>query len=96
MRSFIFVTHEGYTYQPDSESIEPDVENLQVLGFATGVDEEDAFKNLTAEEKWLLESNFDDVKCLELKQEDYERYARFFSLKDASSDSSGVNDQEES
>jgi hypothetical protein len=96
MRSFIFVTHEGYTYQPDSESIEPDVENLQVLGFATGVDDDDAFKNLIREDEWLVQSAFDNVKCLELKHEDYEHHARFFSIKNALSDASVENDQEES
>jgi hypothetical protein len=94
MRSFIFVTHEGYTYQPDSESIEPDVENLQVLGFATGVDEDDAFKNLMSEDEWLIQTSFDEVKCLELRYEDYEHHAKFFSIKGSSSDTSGENDQE--
>jgi hypothetical protein len=28
---FIFVTFEGYTYQSDSESSEPDIENMQVI-----------------------------------------------------------------
>ncbi len=25
MNNYLFLTNEGYTYQPDSESIEPDV-----------------------------------------------------------------------
>jgi hypothetical protein len=49
MNSYIFITTEGYTYQPGSESIEPDIENCQVIGFAHGVDEQNAFKNLIAE-----------------------------------------------
>ena len=46
MKAFIFVTHEGYTFQPNSEAIEPDIENLQVLGCALGRNEEQAFENL--------------------------------------------------
>ena len=34
MKSYIFITTEGFTYQPGSESPEPDVENCQVIGFA--------------------------------------------------------------
>ncbi len=62
--SYIFVTMEGYTYQPASEAIEPDVENLQVLGFAEGTDAEDAFH------RWVRESppklTFSDVLCYQL------------------------------
>lgn len=62
--SYIFVTMEGYTYQPDSEATEPDVENLQVLGFAEGTDAEDAF------DRWVRESpqklTFSEVLCYQL------------------------------
>lgn len=43
MRHFIFLTQEGYTFQPNSESATPDIENLQVLGTASGADEQNAF-----------------------------------------------------
>ncbi len=43
MNTYIFTTVEGFTYQPGSETIEPDIENCQVIGFAQGRDEEDAF-----------------------------------------------------
>lgn len=36
IRSYLFITTEGYTYQPNSESIEPDVENCQVIASAEG------------------------------------------------------------
>jgi hypothetical protein len=55
MKAFIFVTYEGYTYQHNSISVEPDVENLQVLGFVSGENEEQAFENLVTENDgfWL-------------------------------------------
>ena len=83
MRAFVFVTHEGYTYQPNSEAIEPDIENLQVLGFALGEDEEQAFQNLKLESSYLLQTSFDETFCFELKYEDYHRRARYFYLKDS-------------
>lgn len=36
LKKYIFLTQEGYTYQPNTQSIEPDIENLQVTGFALG------------------------------------------------------------
>ena len=36
MKNYMFITAEGFTCQPDSESIEPDIENLQVIGFDSG------------------------------------------------------------
>lgn len=31
MKKYIFLTTEGYTYQPNSESIEPDCDNAQLI-----------------------------------------------------------------
>lgn len=68
MRYFIFITTEGYTYQPSSYlSSEPDVENCQVLGFGEGEDEQNAFRNLADNNKWLLDSSFNEVIVYELK-----------------------------
>jgi hypothetical protein len=51
MRNYIFLTAEGFTYQPNSESIEPDIENLQVIGFAKGEDAKEAFQQLLKDKK---------------------------------------------
>jgi len=85
MKSFIFITQEGLTYQPDSESPEPDIENCQVIGFAEGQDENEAFQNLIEENEYLLETNFDEVICMELKNEDYYSKAKYFCLNDCRS-----------
>lgn len=81
MNSYIFVTIEGYTFQPNSESSTPDVENLQVLGFASGKNEQQAFDNLIAENSWLLDTSFRDVKCIQLKHLQYDQFERSFDLK---------------
>lgn len=80
MNSYIFMTTEGYTYQPGSESIEPDIENCQVIGFAHGVDEQNAFKNLIAENPNLCETTFDELICLELCHPDYWKHRSYFHL----------------
>lgn len=82
MRAFIFVTDEGHTYQPNSVSSEPDVDNFQVLGFASGEDEEQAFENLVTKNEWLLSTTFDEVQCFELRYPSYFTYAKYFYLKD--------------
>jgi hypothetical protein len=83
MSAFIFVTAEGYTFQPGSESKDPDVENLQVIGFAEGGNPEQAFANLMAEDTWLAETTFDRATCYELRHTDYQQVASYFSIRKA-------------
>jgi hypothetical protein len=52
MKHYIFLTDEGHTFQPDSKSELPDVENLQVIGFAKGIDADEAYKNLLIENQY--------------------------------------------
>jgi hypothetical protein len=82
MGAYIFITTEGFTYQPGSKAAEPDIENCQVLGFAKADDEDAAFKALLEENSYLLETSFDEVVCLGLKDEDYRERKRYFYLKD--------------
>ena len=70
MKSFIFMTKEGYTYQPYSESIEPDIENCQVIGFSKGVSSREAFLNLLQENAYLKETTFNELFSIELKNEE--------------------------
>ena len=67
MKNYIFVTHKGHTYQPGSASIEPDIENLQVIGFAKGNSPDEATKNLLKEDTYLKETSFNGVIALESK-----------------------------
>lgn len=82
MGAYIFITTEGYTFQPGSEVLEPDIENCQVLGFAKGDNAEEAFEALLRENAYLLETSFDEVVCLELKNRDYRGRKQYFRLSD--------------
>jgi hypothetical protein len=82
MKSYIFITEEGFTYQPNSESPEPDIENCQVIGFAKGNNERQAFQNLIEGNECLFETNFDEIICFELKNEDYYKESKYFHLND--------------
>ncbi|NHV06282.1 MAG: hypothetical protein HA495_02975 [Thaumarchaeota archaeon] len=66
-RRFLFLTFEGVTYSSPEET-EPDVENLQVLGYAEGKNKEEAFENFLKENKWILETSFSEVICIEVKE----------------------------
>lgn len=70
MKSFVFITTEGFTYQPDSQSSEPDIENCQVLGYGDGKNPQEAFKNLIENNEYLTATTFDEIICLELANEE--------------------------
>ena len=75
MNSYIFITTEGYTYQPGSEAVKPEIENCQVIGFSQGKDERQAFENLVAENGYLLGTTFDQIRCFEFKKRITESFA---------------------
>lgn len=77
MNYYIFLTHEGYTYQPNSESDIPDIENLQVIGIAHGENEQEAFYNLINEREYLLSTSFDEIFCYRLASDYKISYAEF-------------------
>lgn len=82
MKSYIFITTEGYTFQPESQSADPDIENCQVVGFAKGKNHQQAFENLIKENDYLLETTFDELICFELKHPDYSHRKHYFHLSD--------------
>ena len=66
MKKFIFLTIEGSTFQPDSNLIDPDIENVQVVGFAEGIDAKDAFENLIEKNPYLTDTSFDEIFSMQL------------------------------
>ena len=63
---YIFISNEGFTYQPDSESIEPDIENCQVIGFSEGSNPQEAFLGLVRDNEYLKETSFNEIFSLQL------------------------------
>lgn len=82
MNSYIFITTEGTTLQPDSDFPGPDIENCQVIGFAEGNSPEEAFDNLIEKGFYLLETSFDEIICFELRHSDYFKFASYFNFSD--------------
>ena len=71
MKRFMFVTKEGFTFSK-SEKLEPDVENLQIVGFIDAQDKNEAFDKLLAENGWLVDTGFNELDCIEVKEFPYE------------------------
>ena len=82
MSSYIFLTKEGYTYQPNSEACEDEIENLQVMGISSGKDAKEAFYDLMDKERNLKETTFDNVFCYKLSS-DYKNSYEMFSIKNS-------------
>lgn len=67
MKKFVFITREGFTFQPNSEGAEPDIENCQVIGFSDGATSKEAFSTLIKDNRYLLNTTFNELVCYELK-----------------------------
>lgn len=81
IKYYIFLTIEGDTFQPKSKSIDPDIENLQVIGFAKGRNPKEAFQQLLKESSYLIDTSFDEIFSYELSA-DYEKTKTFYHLSD--------------
>ena len=62
MKYFIFYTAEGYA----EDNQHRPVENCQILGWSKGKTQQEAFSNLVKENKFLKETDFDEIMCREL------------------------------
>ena len=69
MNTYIFLTTEGFTFQPGSEAIEPDVANLQVVGFGEGKNADEALASMLQQHEWIEATTFSDVLCYQLAPE---------------------------
>lgn len=63
MNSYIFLTDEGYTFQPETEDEPVEIDSLQMIGTAQGSDAMDAYRNLLAENPHLQEKKFERIFC---------------------------------
>ena len=68
-KKYIFITFEGFTFQPYSESDMPDIENMQVIGFSQGKNTKEAFENLLLNQQYLKDTTFNEIIAFELASE---------------------------
>jgi hypothetical protein len=78
MGKYIILTTEGLTYQPNSDSSEPDIENMQVIGFAQGNSVEDALRKFLKFNPYIANTNFDEIFTIQLTND----HREYFSLRD--------------
>ncbi|MCK4695116.1 MAG: hypothetical protein KAT74_05115 [Candidatus Cloacimonetes bacterium] len=79
LKYFIFLTDEGFTFQPKSDFIESEMDNLQVLGLSEGLNTDNAIENFIQDNKFLKELNFDNILVFELISD---KVIQSFSLKE--------------
>ena len=60
-KTFLFFTSEGFTYDPNNKEIE----NMQILGDATGKDVLEAFKNFKMNQSYLRNFTFLNVMAIQ-------------------------------
>lgn len=77
---YIFVTFEWHTFQPWSNSLDPDVENMQVIWFWKGFSRDEAYENLIKNNNYLLETSFNEIWCMKIANN---KYDCMFSLDEA-------------
>jgi hypothetical protein len=77
---YIFLTDQGLTFEPNSEDEEREIENLQVIGFADGVNADEAYRNLRYENPYLKETNFERIFCYPLDK-DYDQNRKDYNLR---------------
>jgi hypothetical protein len=86
MRTFIFLSEEGLTLQPEAVLAPQNLlGNPLVLGIASGVDQGHALLQLVRSQPSLLDTRFDEVVCLELVSAE-RRYLYLHDLRPADDD----------
>ena len=78
MNKYIFITTEGSTYQPNSDYSEPDIENMQVIGFGQGNTVQDAVRELLGTNYYLIDTTFNEIFAIQVASDKRE----YFYLKD--------------
>ena len=68
MDSYIFLTDEGYTFQPDAEAEPIVIDSLQTIGTTQGTDAMDAYRNLLVENPDLQEKKFEKIFCYQVDE----------------------------
>lgn len=79
INDYIFLSSEGITLQPESESHLAEIENIQVIGISSGTDENDAYKNLIRQNSYLLGTSFEVIFSYSLAK-DFEERRKYFDL----------------
>ena len=66
MNEYIFLTDEGYTFQPETENEPVVIDSLHLIGSAKGSDAMHAYRNLLTENPHLQEKGFERIFCYQV------------------------------
>ncbi len=65
-KKYIILSNQGYTFSPNNDSTEPDIDNIQVLGFAEASTPKVAFEKFCKENEHIKSLGYSKVKLYEL------------------------------
>lgn len=69
MNEYIFLTDEGYIFQPETEAEPIEIDSLQMIGTAMGTDAMNAYRNLLADNPHLQEKRFEKIFCYQVDRD---------------------------
>ncbi len=78
MDKFYYISPETFTYQPNTDSPEPDLEAMRLLGFDSGQTIEDALKDILELNEDMEATRPDQTFHLDFKNE----HRKYFRLKE--------------
>lgn len=79
IKSYIFLTDEGSTYEPIVNETSKEIENLQVIGWHSGENADDALANLLKENNHLKDTIFKNIFSFPLLST-FETYRKYHSI----------------
>ena len=68
MNTYIFLTGDEYTFQPETEREPVTIENLEMIGTAKGSDAMTAYRNLLNDNPRLQEKSFEKIFCYQVDE----------------------------
>lgn len=68
MNTYMFLTGEEYTFEPETEGKRVEIESLQLIGLARGSDAIHAYRNLLADNPHLQEKQFEKIFCYQVDE----------------------------
>ncbi len=74
MKRYIFISTEGFTHQPETTGSEPDIDNMQVIGFGQGDTAKDALRQLLELNEYLVNTSFDEIIAIQLANDNREYF----------------------
>lgn len=69
MTTYLIATDDGFTFSPNNQTSMPDIENLQILGFAHGCTAMEALESFNRLNPHISQLGYTNISIYQLKEE---------------------------